>query len=63
MKVSSLNKFKGKKVVVVWLDKVEREYQSEGILDDVSEDTITISTETSLQNIGIREIERLELAE
>lgn len=53
MKLSSLNKFKGRKVTVRYLDRDDdREIVIEnGIIDDVTEDYITVEDEDGLTNI------------
>jgi Leucine-rich repeat (LRR) protein len=64
MKLSSLNRFKGKTVFVKYLDCERNSLcEIEGILEEVTEDYITIEQEIGLENIPIPDIRVLQEVE
>ena len=60
MKLSSLNRFKGKTVQVAFTDKDGEPMDIKGKLEEITPDFITIDFETGLENIPIRDIIRIE---
>ena len=61
MKLSDLNRFKGKDVLVQYRNDKNEMLEIEGTLEHVEEDSITIGDETSLERIEIDSIEHLEI--
>lgn len=63
MKLSSLNRFKGKNVDVIYWDNEDKEEKSlSGRVEEVEEKGITIDFETGLHCIAIDDLIRIEEA-
>ena len=62
MKLSSLNKFKGKEVILIYYNQTEQtEVGACGIVEDVEQSGITVKTPNWLDKVPISDITKIEL--
>jgi len=60
MKLSSLNRYKNKTVLIRYIDLTGELKELEGVIEDVAEEGIVINYDKGLQQIPIKDIRNIE---